>query len=212
MMAGWICLSIATSGLLLYFFSRLEARHRYRKEREKKAEFRVEMMSQHRVLDWTEVATKLEKGEGTLIVQHLLPKGPVRDWWVPDDLIALAPIALPRLAKAPLEEPVRQRVSEYAAACQTKYTDSVSGTALLTDYPLSDVEQRDSGKLVVVDLGDGFMTAIRLTTGRKLDSRFPKAKVITLICWSDPPFIAVGDAENVFLGLLSASRSLLSDR
>jgi hypothetical protein len=49
---------------------------------------------------------------------------------------------------------------------------------------------------MTVDLGGGLMY---LPTDRKLAERYPQAKVVTLLAWSDEPVLFRGDAEAVFL-------------
>jgi hypothetical protein len=152
-----------------------------------------------RFLEWPAVEAKLMAGEGTLIVEHLSPKGPIREWWSKDDLIAAAPVPLPAsLRSLPVEGQV-QPLQEFAAVCAARYTDTNSGEAKLTEVPISLARRLDPAKYKVVDLGEGLITAILLRTGRKLAEKYPSGKVVTLIAWLGEPLLFVGDAERVFL-------------
>jgi hypothetical protein len=46
----------------------------------------------------------LKAGEGTLIVEHRTPKGPIREWWTEDDLVAASPVRLPVCVTSPPDE------------------------------------------------------------------------------------------------------------
>ena len=142
---------------------------------------------------------------GALIVQHLSVKGPVREWWTEDDLIASAPVPLPvSLAlAAPPDEAYQNSVLEYSRACMNRYVDIETGIARMTAVPVP-FSRRLAPAYVVVHLGGGLMTAMILPTGRKLAGLYPQGKVVTLITWDDsflplPPLLAIGDAEAVFL-------------
>jgi hypothetical protein len=126
-------------------------------------------------------------------------KGPIREWWTEDNLIAAAPVPLLASLKSPPPEGQLQALQEYARNCAAKYTDLESGTARLTEVPVPLSRRLDPRKYVVVDLGGGLLTAIILPTGRKLADQYPQGRVVTLITWFDEPLLALGDAEPVFL-------------
>jgi hypothetical protein len=176
----------------------LEFVYRLRQQREE-MKIRPRLGAAGRFLEWAAVEAKLRAGEGTLIVEHLSPKGPIREWWTEDDLIAPAPVSLPRSLKSPLSAEQLHPMQEYAATCARRYTDVATGAAKLTDVPVPLARRLDPAKYVVVDLGGGMMTAILLRTGRKLADKFPTGKVVTLVAWLGEPLLFAGDAEYVFL-------------
>jgi hypothetical protein len=152
-----------------------------------------------RFMEWAEVEAKLKAGAGTLIVEHCSPKGPVREWWTEDDLVAATPVALPASLNSLPEERQLQLLQDYAKACAVRYVDLERGTAKITEVPVPLGKRLDPRKYVVVDLGGGCITAIILVTGRKLPEKYPQGKVVTLLAWSDEPLLYTGDAESVFL-------------
>jgi hypothetical protein len=150
-------------------------------------------------MEWSEVEVKLRAGEGTLIIEHRSPKGPIREWWAADDLIGASPVPLPASVKAPLAEGPLESLREYAASCAARYLDVESGSAKLTEAPVPWDRRLDPRKYVVVNLGGGLMTAILLVTGRDLAGAYPAAKVVSLVTWLGGPALFAGDAEAVFL-------------
>lgn len=152
-----------------------------------------------RYMDWSEVATKLKAGEGTLIIEHLSPKGPTREWWTEDNLKADAPVPLPTSIKSAPTEGTREAVQAYAKSCVCRYVDLDEGVALLTQVPIPRHRRLDPSKYVTVDLGGGLMSAVYLRTDRELSRKYPQAKVVTLLEWSEEPLLFDGDAEDVFL-------------
>jgi hypothetical protein len=153
-----------------------------------------------RSLEWSAVEGKLRAGEGTLIVEHRSPKGPVREWWTEDDLIAAAPVPVPSSLQSPPAEGQLGPLREYARVCASKYVNVESGSAKLTVVPVPTASRLDPRKYVVIDLGGGLMTAVFLPTGRKLAELYPRARLVTLIDWFDEPLLFAGDAESVLLG------------
>jgi hypothetical protein len=176
----------------LEFLYRLHVRRREK-------QLRPRLAALGRYLEWSEVEAKLKVGQGTLIVQHLSPKGPVREWWTEDDVIAAAPVPLPASLRQPKTQAELEPVQQYARTCASWYVDVEAGTAKLTVVPVPLASRLDPRKYVVVDLGGGLLTAILLPTGRKLAEQFPRGRVVTLIDWFDEPLIMSGDAECVFL-------------
>ena len=173
--------------------------YRLRQRREEQR-LRPRLAAAGRLIEWAEVEAKFGRGEGTLIVQHCSPKGPIREWWTEDDLAGAAPAPLPVCVKSPPAEGQLQVLRDYAGGCSGRYVDLEAGTAKLTEVPTPVVRRLDPRKYVVVDLGGGLMTAILLVTGRKLHEKYPRGRVVTLVDWFDEPVLFAGDAEAVFLG------------
>jgi hypothetical protein len=176
----------------------VEFYHRLRQQRQEK-QLRPRLAAAGRFMEWPEVEAKLRAGEGTLIVEHRSPKGPIREWWAENDLIAASPVPLPASLKSPPAEAQLKPLQEFAAASAARYTDLASGTAKLTEVPVPLMRRLDPAKYVVVDLGGGLMTAILLPTGRMLADKYPAANVVTLVTWLGEPVLFAGDAESVFL-------------
>ncbi len=167
------------------------------RQRRREKELRPRLAAVGRVMDWAEVETKLVVGDGTLVVEHCSPKGPVREWWTADDLVAAAPVTLPTSIRAPAEDGLTQ-LQDYAASCAVRYLDHDAGSACLTDVSVP-LHQKPA-KYIVVHLGGGMMTAIVLRTGRDLAGKYPRGRVVTLVAWTDKRVLFAGDAETVFLG------------
>jgi hypothetical protein len=195
-MGGWICAGLL--GLAAVAWIMLDHVPRIRMSVEERR-LRRQLTERGRFLDWTQVAEHLRQGQGTLIVQHLSPKGPIREWWVEEDLVSHPPVPLPRLVRAPVPVEQVDALRAHARVCAA-LVDVESGAAALTVVPVPLLVTWDPRTFVTVDLGEGLMTAIVLVTGRKLAEKYPAGKVVTLVCWAEDPFIAVGDAEAVFLG------------
>jgi hypothetical protein len=171
---------------------------RLRQQRAEK-QLRARLAAAGRFIDWDAVEAGLKASAGTLIIEHRSPKGPIREWWTEDDLVAAAPVPLPTSLVSPPEEGQLRPIQEYAKVCSARYVDIEAGTARLTEVPVPLERRLDPRKYVVVDLGGGLMTAIILHTGRKLSEKYPQGKVVTLLAWSDEPLLFKGDAESVFL-------------
>jgi hypothetical protein len=152
-----------------------------------------------RYMEWAAVEAKLITGEGTLIVEHHSPKGPIREWWTEDDLVTAAPVPLPTSLQSLPDQNQLQLLHAYANACSTRYTDTETGAAHLTAVPVPLRQRLNPSSLVVVNLGGGLMTAIVLVTGRELATKYPQGKVVTLLHWSIQPIVFAGDAEAIFL-------------
>lgn len=60
-------------------------------ERRREARFAQDMKIVGRMTAWSEVASEMEEGNGTVICEWLSMKGPVRAWWTPDDIVAISP-------------------------------------------------------------------------------------------------------------------------
>lgn len=152
-----------------------------------------------RYLDWPDVEARLRAGEGTLIIEHCSPKGPVREWWTADDIIAEAPVPLPQSLKTPVEDAILDVLVEFAQTCSSKYLDEKDGIAKLTRVPVPWRRALGPSDYVVVNIGSGWLTAVVLPTDRRLAEKYPNAKIVTLITWIPKPWVAAGDAEDVFL-------------
>jgi hypothetical protein len=177
-------------------------RVRQRRQKDSEKEFLQALTERGRTAPWHEVESELIAGRGTLIIEHQSPKGPIREWWTSDDVIAQSPVSLPTALNSGLAtEQDLASIREYSRVCAKRYLDLEGGVAKLTEVPIPEARRGDSRQYVTVHLGGGLMTAIFLMTGRELATRYPPAKVVTLIAWEwlGEPILAVGDAEDVFL-------------
>jgi hypothetical protein len=57
-----------------------------------------------RFIPWADIEAKFSAGTGTLIIEHRGPKGPIREWWTEDDVIAASPVTLPASLNSPPNE------------------------------------------------------------------------------------------------------------
>jgi hypothetical protein len=195
-----VMMPLIFAGLLVMAVVSVPVEFVYRlRQRRNEKRLRPRLAAVGRFLEWPAVEAELRAGEGTLIVEHQSPKGPIREWWAEDDLIAAAPVPLPASLRSSPAEGQLQPLQEYAAACVARYTDVAAGTARLTEVPVPLARRLDPAKYVVVDLGGGLMTAILLPTGRRLADKYPAGKVVTLVTWLGEPVLFAGDAETVFL-------------
>ena len=127
-----------------------------------------------RFLAWCELEPKLKAGEGTLILENQIPKGPHRHWWTADDLVASSPVPLPTGFGSPDVVEPSADFAQYSKDCCSRYVDLDSGTALLTEVLI----QRD-----------------RRTGKRQLAEKYPAAKVVTLRYGLNDPILLLGDLE-----------------
>jgi hypothetical protein len=135
------------------FGSRL--RDRWREKR-----LRRHLVSLGRVLTASQLDAKLASGEGTLIIEHLLPMGFLREWWTEDDVIGRSTVPLPTSPLLLPEGMDSTLLHAYAIWCMWKYTDPATGTAKLTD------------------------TVPQLAAShRKLSEQYPNAKIAVLFCF-----------------------------
>ncbi len=125
-----------------------------------------------RFVDWTDVESKLVSGEGTLIVEYYLPKGPVREWWTQDDVIGDAPKALPESIELD-DDRWTDRHADYARSCVVRYINLDYGNAAITDPP----------------------RMLRSASDRKLHERYPQGRVVTLLNFAGVWQIAEGDMK-----------------
>ena len=178
----------------------VEIVYRFRMWRQEK-KLLARLTSVGRSVPWSEIEARFRAGEGTLIVEHRSPNGPIREWWSEDDLVGEAPLPLPTSVRSLPPEGPCESVREYARFCAARYAAPDSGTAKLTALPVPLNWKLDPRRRVVVDLGGGSMTTVILPvpTPRGLAAKYPHGKVVTLIVWGDNPILAAGDAETVFL-------------
>jgi hypothetical protein len=118
------------------------------------------LIAKGRYLEPGAVAARLSRGEGTVVVVHESPKGPTSEWWVREDLIAMAPTKFDPWSR-PGKRSVLQREDEllcqFAQECMERHIDEDSGDAMLIDTLLSE--------------------------NSTIAERFPKANVITIQPW-----------------------------
>jgi hypothetical protein len=150
----------------------------YRRE----GKLRSRLVLAGRYMSWPELEGKLEAGEGTLIVEHRSPKGPIREWWTKDDVIGCSPVPLPVSWMARSQDQLAP-LHDYAKECAAKYCDVDEGTARRTDVP------RPASRPL----------APRAYKARELAQKYPQAKIVTLLDWGHGPLLFAGDAESVFL-------------
>ena len=125
-----------------------------------KRRLRKRMKASGRFLQWSEVAQHLTRGEGTLIYHWTLPHSV---WWTEDDLMAVAPTALPDAFEMDGET---GPLVDYAKFCMGKYLDEETGLAKLT-VPLRGVESEGS-----------------------LLARYPHAKIVDVTSFGTIPVIS----------------------
>jgi hypothetical protein len=87
------------------------------------------MRDRGRFVEWTDLASDLRNGVGTLIIEQG-HKRPVRVWWTPDDVISLAPCSPP--SEEELDVIGVLEPHEFVAWCCHRYTDENGGSAKLT--------------------------------------------------------------------------------
>jgi hypothetical protein len=102
--------------------------------------FARQMRAAGRYLAWNDVAMELERGHGTLVIDWIFPNGRLREWWVPDDIISLAPTSIPKWDGKELPYEECGPLGDYARHCVLKYIDPVYGTAKLTKLPWRGIE------------------------------------------------------------------------
>jgi hypothetical protein len=201
----WLCGGLALLALGVFaLFGVLDFLARFLIYREEKR-LRHKLTLVNRFITWAEVEAKFSAGTGTLVVEHRGPKGPIREWWTEEDVIAASPVSLPASLKSPPNEAEIEPHKQYSKLCATRYVDLEAGGAKATEVPVPLLRRLDPRKYMVVDLGGGLMTAVVLKSGRKLAEKYPQGKVVTLLAWSEEPLLFLGDAESVFLKEAEAS-------
>lgn len=161
--------TITLASIPITFVFWLRLRHEERR-------LRSRLAAESRFVEWADIEASFRSGEGTLIVEHRSPKGPTREWWTSDDLVASAPDPLPVSHLSPLVAGQVERLQDYAASCAARYVNVDTGTAYLTQVQ------------VPWD---------RLNC-RKLAEKYPAARIVTLVWWRNEPQLYLGDFETVF--------------
>ena len=87
------------------------------------------LRSAGRFLAWPDVAEKLSRGEGTLIVEQANKDGS-RFWWTPDDVASLAPEVPPAVGDMAYFLPGDSH--PFVDWCRSRYTSPSHGAALIT--------------------------------------------------------------------------------
>jgi len=195
----WLCGGLAALALGVYaLFIALDFLARFLIFREEKR-LRNRLQLAGRFISWAEIEAKFSAGAGTLVVEHRGPKGPIREWWTEDDVIAASPVPLPASLKSPATAEVFEPYKQYSKLCATRYVELAAGSAKATEVPVPLLRRLDPRKYIVVDLGGGVITAVVLKSGRKLAEKYPQGKVVTLLAWSEEPLLFLGDVESVFM-------------
>ena len=105
-------------------------------ERGREDRFHARLRASSRFLDWPVVAERLQRGEGTFLVEHANKQG-ARFWWSAEDVLALAPTAPPLDSGYDFICPDPRHA--FVSWCFARYTSPASGSALLTrpdrDFP-----------------------------------------------------------------------------
>jgi hypothetical protein len=111
-------LSIPVAGVLAFYFKLSERR------------FVRQMRSRNRLMDWPQFLQCVAEKHGTMIEEWLSEKGPVRRWWVADDLAEISPFVRPEHGVEALFDSDHQ-FGPCCAWCYENYTNDRSGSALL---------------------------------------------------------------------------------
>lgn len=90
--------------------------------------------SQGRVVAFSEIEAKVNSGNGTLIFERRLPKGPMRLWWTPEDICSQCRYPIGSSIDLSGDSPFADAVGW----CRERYTDLRKGKAslVLADRPL----------------------------------------------------------------------------
>jgi hypothetical protein len=103
--------------------------HRFREHR-----FARRMRELGRFISWEELEPRLRSGDGTLVIEQAQKDG-VRVWWTEDDIVQQAPVELP--AEQELDYLRFGTPHPFVTWCFSRYLDSDTGQALLTEPPFS---------------------------------------------------------------------------
>ncbi len=101
-----------------------------RQRRERK--FKLLMKSQGRLIPWPELARQLRIAGGTCIEEKFSPKGPVRFWWTPEDVLKESPYEIIdwfTMRKG-------RKGEQFIHWCRTRYTSADTGSGVLVDTAL----------------------------------------------------------------------------
>ena len=147
-----------------------------RRERREEKWLRRWLASVGRSVPALELDAKLNSGEGTLIIEHLLPQDFVREWWTEEDVIGNSPVPLPTTPILPPDRNQSAALNAYALACRRGYTDPTTGIGKLTE--------------TVPELS---------ASHRKLAEKYPRAKIVVLLFfnWGDNLVFNCGDERSL---------------
>ncbi len=152
--------------LVIFVFAYLLPRQIVFERRERREEkwLRRWLASVGRSVPASELDAKLTSGEGTLIIENLLPQDIVREWWTEEDVIGNAPVPLPKSPILPPDENQSTALNTYALSCRRRYTDPTTGIGKLTE--------------TVPELS---------ASHRELAAKYPRAKIVVLLFfnWGD---------------------------
>ena len=98
--------------------------------------YRRRMAGRGRFSAWADLVPVLEAGQGTLIIEQA-NKCPVRVWWTPDDVLALAPCPPPAAEELDISGCRSAEPHEFVAWCHRRYLDEDAGSARLTHPALA---------------------------------------------------------------------------
>jgi hypothetical protein len=100
-------------------------------QRRRERSFCLEMKARDRVIEWPEFQRRIDKGHGTLIVEHHSLKGPMRWWWTPEDVYSLCPHLIVYWTMKMHNDESYRPLAEW---CHLKYTSPVEGHAHLVAH------------------------------------------------------------------------------
>jgi hypothetical protein len=112
-----------------------------RVQQHREAEFTECMRLAGRVISWPEARDRAMANQGTLIHERPYFNGPSRFWWTPDDVAGLSPFPFVRFSndKRHLFD---EKSRPFGNWCRERYTNKVSGSALLVEQPRTKTERR----------------------------------------------------------------------
>ncbi len=94
----------------------------------KERRFVQQMTSLNRVMDWDRFLRSEADNHGTVIVEWLSEKGPVRRWWTADDIRKIVPHGLPENG---MDAVFDRQFDPFCLWCYETYTNNRTGKALL---------------------------------------------------------------------------------
>jgi hypothetical protein len=115
-----VCVAIPYSIVLRWLRPRAEGR------------FRARMKEQGRLISWQQFVRTMYGSTGTCLEEKFSPKGPVRFWWTPEDVVRESPYEIIdwfTMRKGRQHEP-------FVHWCRQRYTGAETGSAVLVDTTL----------------------------------------------------------------------------
>ncbi len=97
-------------------------------------QFQRAMQAKQRWIAWPELEPRLFDGQGTIIIESA-QKMPVRVWWTPEDLVAIAPFEPPPDGELDYFF-IEEKAHPFVLWCHRRFLDEAHGTALLTEPTL----------------------------------------------------------------------------